>query len=997
LSSCPRCGATLTHTHPGGLCAVCLLALGLDADVTRPGAGHPLDPALDYLPSLPEHYRLEARVGTGGMGIVYRAMDTRLNRPVAVKAVHDSRLLEPESSARFRAEALAAASLDHPFICKVYELIESGRRTLLVMEFVEGETLASILREDRPPLERTVGILAEIAEGLANAHAVGLVHRDIKPSNVMVTPHGHVKLLDFGLARPEVVANEGATTRPAGAEGDARAGTPHYMAPEQAEGHTITARADIFSLGVVAFEAITGELPFRGSSEYTYVHSMLHDEPRSIAELAPGTPKDLSALVYRCLAKDPALRPESALAVARELRRIADTSVVPTEQALRSASLRRSRNRWAQVAIASLVGALGVVAAVLMLRSGSGDAAVAEVHQKSFVTWPSEENGSRVSPDGRWVSFRSNRDGAFALFVQPMDRGDAKAVRVPPGQILGHVWSPDGTRFACMVRRGARVFLEILPAPSGGDPAQSVEIPNPLNVQLLRWVGDQVFLWTESRSDDATYAVLRRVELSRGSVIDISTQWGSRLPAGRFSEFAVAPDGKRVAFTLNEPRQKDLWIAYIDGTDPRRLTNDEFVERRPLWSGASAILYQSNRGGQLDLWETSITGRTTQLVSSTTQEEPESVSDDGSLMTIQQTSENADLWIWDPSRGETQLNAEASSDFSANFSADGRTIVFQRSRPSSSEALALLDGQLMRGRLEGLKLVVDPEAVVDGFAPHLSPDGRWVAFLQRASPLFASLSVRDLQTGATVQVFDGCPLPGLTFFPHDWTSQILTWTADGRELFFVQRRPKPAVRRYRVDGGLEPIPLAEGKVEDRIRDIYLSNDGQSLAYLSWSEASKAHEVHVLNLASRDDRLLTTVKDVAQLGSVALKGWTARDESILLLKRRTAATGPARPIEIVAVDLAGGARSIAGIESAFDSTAYLDAPRSLFYLTRADGTIQNLYRVMLRSGESRRLTENQAPNVSFSGVRGLPDGSVLFSRHTKVEDIWLLQRTPASGR
>ena len=298
-TSCPRCGVALLEPEDDSSCPACLLALALDSDETRPGTGHSLDPISDHLPTLPPHYRLESRVGSGGMGLVYRAVDTRLNRPVAIKAVHDARLLEPGASARFRAEALAAASLDHPFICKVYELLESGRKALLVMEFVEGETLAGILRQGRPPLV-THGRTDLRDRGRSrNAHAMGLVHRDIKPSNVMVTPHGHVKLLDFGLARPEVLS-EASTTRGTGMDGDARAGTPHYMAPEQAEGKPITARADIFSLGVVAFECIAGELPFDGATEYLYVHALVHDAPKSLAQLgarhAEGTDSARRAL-----------------------------------------------------------------------------------------------------------------------------------------------------------------------------------------------------------------------------------------------------------------------------------------------------------------------------------------------------------------------------------------------------------------------------------------------------------------------------------------------------------------------------------------------------------------------------------------------------------------------------------------------------------------------------------------------------------------------------
>ena len=674
--SCPRCGVALLEPEDDSSCPACLLALALGSDETRPGSGHSLDPISDYLPTLPPHYRLESRVGSGGMGLVYRAVDTRLNRPVAIKAVHDARLLEPGASARFRAEALAAASLDHPFICKVYELLESGRKALLVMEFVEGETLAGILRQGRPPLARTIELISEIAEGLANAHAMGLVHRDIKPSNVMVTPHGHVKLLDFGLARPEVT--EASTTRGTGMGGDARAGTPHYMAPEQAEGKPITARADIFSLGVVAFECIAGELPFDGATEYLYVHELVHDAPKSLAQLAPGTPKDLIRLVERCLSKDPAQRPESAAAVARELRQIAETSVTPTVHTLRAASLRRSRNWW--VAIASLVAAASIALAVVFLRPLPG--ADVEFQQQALVTWPTEEDRSVVSPDGRLVSFLSNRDGGKTLFVQPIDgSSDAKLVAVPPGEILSHGWSDDGTKFVCAMRRPSGVFLVVIPAPSGGPAIQSLRVAADEGLSVLRWLGQSVYFQTDVL---VNRVALHRADLTRQTVFDVSGTWNLGEPRPVLRAFDVDATGSRVVFAARTARdQTDLWVVGIDGANLRQLTNDAHIERLPMWTGPETVLFQSDRGGQVDLWETSIAyGWIRRRTTDPTQEEPESASNDGAVMTFRQVSDNADLWLSDSPRA--QLTAEATMEFAPTVSTDGRTLVFQRSKPSDS-------------------------------------------------------------------------------------------------------------------------------------------------------------------------------------------------------------------------------------------------------------------------------------------------------------------------
>ena len=261
------------------------------------------------------HYRVVAALGSGGMGTVWKAIDTRLNRPVALKAIRDTRTRKYQRAVlRLRAEALAAASLDHPYICKVYELLETGSATLVVMEFVEGETLGDILSRRTPSLGETLRYGSEIAEGLGNAHARGIVHRDVKPNNVMVTPHGHIKLLDFGIAR--INTDAGLTQSGLTLPGDIP-GTPQYMAPEQALGRPLDGRADLFALGVVLFRCLAGPVAVR-RSDARRVHPA--DAGRACAVARGPCPvhaqEPCATSSTRALRTDPADRPESALVVA---------------------------------------------------------------------------------------------------------------------------------------------------------------------------------------------------------------------------------------------------------------------------------------------------------------------------------------------------------------------------------------------------------------------------------------------------------------------------------------------------------------------------------------------------------------------------------------------------------------------------------------------------------------------------------------------------------
>ncbi|MGH9458628.1 MAG: serine/threonine-protein kinase, partial [Thermoanaerobaculia bacterium] len=305
-------------------------------------------------------YEIGPALGSGGMGEVWKAHDPRLGRDVAIKCLRQDLATQRIQVHRFEREARAASSLNHPNIITIYEIGEWNGQPFIAMEFVEGQRLRDVLAEGTLPLDRGLRIASEMAEALAAAHARGIVHRDLKPENVMLTRDGRVKVLDFGLAKPEDPTHDAGATDAVTLPGLV-VGTAGYMAPEQARGAGADFRSDQFSLGAVLYEIFGGRSPFRRGSTMETISAILHDEPPPLVELDPLIPPQLAGIVQRCLSKAPADRYGSTADLAHDLRQLR-ASLTPTSRgsAFHAAPVRPASRRRAAVWATVLVAVLAV-------------------------------------------------------------------------------------------------------------------------------------------------------------------------------------------------------------------------------------------------------------------------------------------------------------------------------------------------------------------------------------------------------------------------------------------------------------------------------------------------------------------------------------------------------------------------------------------------------------------------------------------------------------
>lgn len=680
-------------------------------------------------------YEIVSALGAGGMGEVYRARDARLARDVAIKVLPERLAADPDALARFEREAKAVAALSHPNILGIFDFGSSDGTAFAVMELLEGETLRDRLASGALPPRKAVDYAAQVASGLATAHDKGIVHRDLKPENLFLTRDGRVKVLDFGLARQAAtVAAPGETSTPTVSrhtDPGTMLGTVGYMAPEQVRGAPADARSDIFGLGAVLYELVSGRRAFPGETAADCLSAILREDPAPLSDGQPGLAA-IDRIVRRCLEKNPGERFQSARDLAFALTGLQHSSGA----AAAGAGPEPSRRRGLPVGLI-LVGAAALAAGLVTGRrwSANGEArAGLDGIFKPLTDAPGVESSPSLSPDGKTLLYVAGLAAHRDVFAQRV--GGHNPINLTQdfaGNDDTPAFSPDGER---IVFRSARDNGGIFVMGSTGESVRRLTDGG----FHPSWSpdGKQIVYATVGFTDP-----LRRAR-NTSTLVALSLDTGDKRPletGGDAVQPRWSPHGHRIAYWGLRPDRsnRDIWTIAAGGGDVVEVTSEPSVDWSPVWAPDGESLYfVSDRGGTMNLWRVAIderTGRTAgppqPLTTPTEWVSGISISGDGRQIAFATEDRRSSLWSvdFDPERGAPasvpRAILEGSRLISAHhMSPDGQSIVFATGGLREDLFLIRTDGT-------GYRQLTD-DAFRDR-VPQWSPDGRRIAFYSNRS------------------------------------------------------------------------------------------------------------------------------------------------------------------------------------------------------------------------------------------------------------------------
>jgi len=844
-------------------------------------------------------YEILGTLGAGGMGEVYRAHDTRLHRDVAIKILPAAFMADVDRAARFEREARVLAALNHPNIAAIYGIedgpAEAGHHVrALVLELVEGETLADRLARGPIPVTDALGIARQIAEGLEAAHEKGIVHRDLKPANFKITPGGAVKVLDFGLAKLAQASGLGPqasdlTASPTITVDRTHAGlitgTPAYMSPEQARGQAVDKRTDIWAFGCVLYEMLTGRLAFQGDTFSDTIATILEREPDLMA-LPTSTPPALQHLLRRCLKKEPKDRLHDVADARIEIQESATNPALPTA-ALRAASRPAARERlaWIVAAVAALAAAVSLTLTLPSVLRSSPQPPPLRVE---ITTPPTTDALSlSLSPDGQKLVFVADSDGVTRLWLRELHTTPARPLAGSDGASFPF-WSPDSRSIGFF----AEGKLKRLDLPGG--PAQ-VLADAPIG-RGGTWNRDGVILFAAN-----TDVPIIQMPAGGGEAVAVTRRQTPppEVVGHRFPQFL--PDGRRFVFhVVGSPAHRGVYVASLDSPALHRLIDTEtaalVMGEQLLFLREGTLFAQRFHTEELTLSGNPVPIADDIALSGGLNVAAVTASSAGPIAYRSGASAGRRQFVWfDRSGHEVGRvgDPDAENPNNPQLSPDGRRLALNRTMNGQADIWVMDMAQDALSRLTF-------ESVLDAY-PVWSPDGQRIAYGSNRRGMGAELYVKPASGAGPEE-----PLPGTlrNMAPMDWS-------LDGRFLLYRTEGAETGYDLWALpmNGDRKPFPVVETNVDER--DGQFSPDGRWIAYES--NESGRFEIYVQSFPAGSGKW-----QISNAGGAQVRWrrdgrelfYVALDGRLMAVSFRTGADGrtveSGIPVQLFSTRIPGGA-------------------------------------------------------------------------------------------
>ncbi len=727
-------------------------------------------------------YEIVALIGAGGMGEVYRAHDARLRRDVAIKVLPAAFAADPERMRRFELEAHAAGGLSHPNIVVVHDTGVHEGSPYIVSELLLGETLRERLERGPVPVRRAIEYAVQIARGLSAAHQKGIAHRDLKPENVYLTDDGRLKILDFGLAKPvhALAAQAGAglaTTVIQATEPGMVFGTVGYMSPEQVRGVPADHRSDVFSLGLILYEMISGRRAFHGESSVETMNAILKDDLPEFSTPDRPVPPGLDRVVRHCVEKAPEDRFQTARDLAFALEALSGLSEVP------EASLRRRKRsaRWRTAAVLAAGIVLGAAMGAWLLRRPP-----AEPPAFRYLTYSGHDYSPAASPDGRFVAFTSERDGTPRIWLKQLPGGEEQPLTSGPDDFPR--FSPDGSLVLFARTEGAATSLYRIGV-LGGEPRRVVD-----NASEGDWSPDGqriAFVRPRQGTDGRLVSILGTVEADGSDVREIAT-----FPDRNLARLRWSPGGGTLAvMELGTGSNRPVWLVSADGKDKQELPTTRVISSFAWINGGREVLYFENESAlEGGLGVSAGTAKVIRRGVPFGSIETLSWSPSSSMVldilapgtvVFDSCSPRAslrELSLNGPApAGATWLTRGNANDRQPAYSPDGEWVVFSSNRSGN------LDLWQVSRKSGVVRRLTEDEA--EDWDPAFTPDGKHIVWSSNRSGVFEVWMAHADGSAARQITHDG------------FDAENPTVTADGRWIVYVSTNPaKAGIWKIQPDG-----------------------------------------------------------------------------------------------------------------------------------------------------------------------------------------------------